>query len=95
MSRLAAFLILLPGVALAQGYDDPRVTDYAVDLQTIARAQKEISDSLAAVCLRIDQYPQELRSSIVERCAHPIQWPKQMGVEDFRQRLQEQQQQRR
>ena len=95
MSRLAALLILLPGVAFAQGYDDPRVTDYAADLQTIARAQKEISDSLAAVCPRIDQYPQELRSSIFERCAHPIQWPKQMSVEDFRQRLQEQQQQRR
>jgi hypothetical protein len=94
MNRFAAFLILLPGVALAQGYDDPRVTDYAADLQAIARAQKEISDNLAAVCQRIDQYPQEIRSSIVERCAHPIQWPKQMSVDEFRQRLQEQQQRR-
>lgn len=91
MNRFAALLTLMPVVALAQGYDDPRVTDYAADLQAIARAQKEISDSLAAVCQRIDQYPQEIRSSIVERCAHPIQWPKQISVEEFRQRLQEQQ----
>ncbi len=92
MRTLVAFLILLPGTALAQGYDDPRVTDYAANLAMIARAQKEITDSLAQVCQRIEQYPQELQSSIRERCAHPIQWPQQMSVDEFRQRLQQQQQ---
>ena len=92
MRTLAAMLMLLPGVALAQGYDDPRVTDYAANLASIARAQREISESLAQVCQRIEQYPQELRSGIRERCAHPIQWPQQMSVDEFRQRLQQQQQ---
>ena len=92
MRTLAALLMLLPGTALGQGYDDPRVTDYAANLAVIAQAQKEITDSLAQVCQRIEQYPQELQSSIRERCAHPIQWPQQMSVEEFRQRLQQQQQ---
>ena len=68
------------------------MTDYAANLAIIARAQKEITDSLAQVCQRIEQYPQELQSSIRERCAHPIQWPQQMSVDEFRQRLQQQQQ---
>ena len=89
---LAALLMLLPGAALGQGYDDPRVTDYAANLTTIARAQKEITDSLAQVCHRIEQYPQELQTSIRERCAHPIQWPQQMSVDELRQRLQQQRQ---
>ena len=88
MRTLAALLMLLPGAALGQGYDDPRVTDYAANLAMIARAQKEISDSLAQVCQRIEQYPQELRSGIRERCTHPIEWPQQMSLEEFRQRLQ-------
>ena len=92
MRTIAALLMLLPGAALGQGYDDPRVTDYAANLAVIARAQKEITASLAQVCQRIEQYPQELQSSIRERCAHPIQWPRQMSVEEFRQRLQQQQQ---
>jgi hypothetical protein len=92
MRTIAALLALLPGGALAQGYDDPRVTDYAANLAVIARAQKEITASLAQVCQRIEQYPQELQSSIRERCAHPIQWPQQMSVDEFRQRLQQQQQ---
>ena len=92
MRTIAALLMLLPGVALGQGYDDPRVTDYAANLAIIARAQKEITDSLAEVCQRIEQYPQELQSSIRERCAHPIQWPQQMSVDEFRHRLQQQQQ---
>lgn len=92
MRTLAALLMLLPGTALGQGYDDPRVTDYAANLAIIARAQKEITDSLTQVCQRIEQYPQELQSSIRERCAHPIQWPPQMSVNEFRQRLQQQQQ---
>jgi hypothetical protein len=92
MRTLAALLMLLPGTALGQGYDDPRVTDYAANLAIIARAQTEISASLAQVCQRIEQYPQELQSSIRERCAHPIQWPQQMSVDEFRQRLQQQQQ---
>ena len=92
MRTIAALLMLLPGATLGQGYDDPRVTDYAANLAVIARAQKEISDSLAQVCQRIEQYPQELRSGIRERCAHPFQWPQQMSVDEFRQRLQQQQQ---
>jgi len=92
MRTIVSLLILLPRAALAQGYDDPRVTDYAANLAIIARAQKEITDSLAQVCQRIEQYPQELQSSIRERCAHPIQWPQQMSVDEFRQRLQQQQQ---
>jgi hypothetical protein len=92
MRIIAALLMLLPGAALGQGYDDPRVTDYAANLAVIARAQKEISDSLAQVCQRIEQYPQELRSGIRERCTHPIQWPQPMSVDEFRQRLQQQQQ---
>ena len=92
MRTIVSLLILLPRAALAQGYDDPRVTDYAANLASIARAQKEITDSLAQVCQRIEQYPQELQSSIRERCAHPIQWPQQMSVDEFRQRLQQQQQ---
>ena len=92
MRTIVSLLILLPSAALGQGYDDPRVTDYAANLAIIARAQKEITDSLAQVCHRIEQYPQELQSSIRERCAHPIQWPRQMSVDEFRQRLQQQQQ---
>jgi hypothetical protein len=91
MRILAALLMLLPGTALGQGYDDPRVTDYAANLAIITRAQKEITDSLAQVCQRIEQYPQELQSTIRERCAHPIQWPQQMSVDEFRQRLQQHQ----
>ena len=92
MRTIVSLLILLPRAALAQGYDDPRVTDYAANLAIIARAQKEITDSLAQVCQRSEQYPQQLQSSIRERCAHPIQWPQQMSVDEFREHLQQQQQ---
>jgi len=37
MRTIAALLMLLPVAALGQGYDDPRVTDYAANLAMIAR----------------------------------------------------------
>ena len=78
MSRFLVFLALslLDGPALAQGFDDPRVADYAAMLAGLQHTQQEILARRARICA----------SGLTEYC-QPMPFVPQMSVEEFRARL--------
>jgi hypothetical protein len=70
-------VFLLPcATALAQGYDDPRVTDYAATLAGITTTQHQILALRAKYCA----------AGAAQFC-QPMQFRPLPSVEEFRQRL--------